>query len=271
MDLSIVIVNWNTKGLLTDCLNSILDSKPKMSYEVIVVDNGSEDGSVEAIAKFKTKLKLKVIENKSNEGYSKANNKGIRDAVGDYILLLNTDTKVVDSALDRLFNFAKDHPDAGVVGARLLNADGSLQTSCFKFPTLMSAMKEYWFGIKGSYGSYVPSGETPTAVDVVVGAAFLITPEARKRAGILNEKYFFFFEDLDYCRKVKSVGLKVYYLPEAKVIHYHGSTIRKTADADKVWKKLVPGSKIYHGLAMHYLINFVLWSGQKWRKLLNLE
>lgn len=270
MDLSIVIVNWNTKGLLVDCLNSIIASKPGMNYEVVVVDNGSEDGSVEAISKFKNNLKLTVIENKTNEGYSKANNKGIKLAAGDYIFLLNTDTKVLDKAIDKLFDFAKSHPDAGVVGARLLNSDGSLQPSCFKLPTLVGAVKEYWFGIKGSYGPYVPKGDDPVNVDAAVGAAFLITPEARKRAGILNEKYFFFFEDLDYCRKVKSAGLAVYYLPEAKIIHFHGSTVRKTADADKVWKKLVPGSKTYHGVLMHYLINFVLWSGQKWRKFLDL-
>lgn len=269
-DLSVIILNWNTKELLIDCIDSIIKSKPKVSIEVIVVDNGSTDGSVEALDRFKGKLKLTSIKNDSNLGFAKANNQGIKVSAGKYILLLNSDTLIEDEAIDKLYNFAISDKKIGVVGAKLKNRDGSTQASCFYRPTLLGAIKEYWLGIKNSYGNYVPAGENPTEVDVVAGAAFLITPQARLKVGILDEKFFFFFEDLDYCRRTWRNGLKVYYLPEAVVIHLHGSTVRKTAEADVVWKRLIPGSKLYNGILNHYLIHFVIWTSQKWKKLFSL-
>lgn len=270
LDVSIIIVNWNTKDLLLDAVNSIVRSKPKATYEIIVVDNGSEDDSVISVKKVKG-AKLTVIENKENLGFSKANNQGIKIAKGEYILLLNSDTQVKGDAIDKMLEFAEDNPDAGVVGARLLNRDESLQESVFRAPTLFNAVREYWFGEKGLYDKYVPQTDVPIAVDNVVGAAFLITPKARKAVGMLNEKYFFFWEDLDYCRAVRSAGMKVYYLPSALVYHYHGSTVRKVTDKSTAWKNLVPGSKIYYGRLMHELITFVLWTGQKFGKLIPIS
>lgn len=271
MEISIVIVNWNTKDLLLGCIKSIIASKPKMDYEVIVVDNGSTDGSVEALDIFKKKLNLKTIKNSENLGFAKANNQAINKSSGKYILLLNSDTEVKDDAITKMYNFAKTTDDAGVVGAKLISSDGATQPSCFHFPTLAGAIKHFWFGVSNAYGSFYLEGDSPQEVDAVVGACFLITPKARAKVGLINEKYFFFFEDLDYCRKVRSVGLKTYYLPSANVLHYHGSTIRKVEGTKEVWKKLIPGSKIYHGLVVHYLINFVIWTSQKWKKLLNLK
>lgn len=269
--LSIVIVNLNTKDLTVGCLRSIEKEAKDLPFEVLLTDNGSNDGSVEAFRSIKKerywKERFTLILNDFNTGYAKANNQGIRKSKGKYTLLLNNDTVVNKNSLQKLVEFAERTPGAGVVGSRLLNIDGTLQMSCYHFPTLTNAIKEYWLGKKGLFEKFAPKGSKPAVVDSVVGAAFLITPEAKKRVGILDERYFAYFEDIDYCRQTWRQGLKVYYLPESVITHYHGATFKKLADESQRWKKLVPSSKIYHGLLMHYVINAVLWLGQKWRKL----
>lgn len=270
MDLSIVIVNFNTKDLALGCIRSIEKEAKDLSFEVILVDNGSTDDSVEAFKKIKEggfwRNKLTLILNKDNLGYAKANNQGIKKAWGKYILLLNSDTIVHKDALQNLLHFAKGAPDAGVVGSKLLNIDGTLQMSCYHFPTITNAIKEYWLGKKGLFEKFAPTGKKPVSVDSVVGAAFLITPEAISRVGALDERYFAYFEDIDYCRQVWKKGLKVYYLPDSVITHYHGATFKKLAGEGERWKKLIPGSKIYHGVVRHYILNAILWIGQKCRR-----
>ncbi len=261
MDLSIIIVNFNTKKLVLDCIKSIKESGNRVKYEVIVVDNGSSE-------KFEKSDDYKLIANKENFGFSKANNIGIKNSTGEYKLLLNSDTLIKKGALDILLDFAKSKKDAGVIGAQLLNIDGSVQESVSHFPTLLGAIREFWLGEKGLFGLHTPQSKTFQEVDVVVGAAFLITPEALKKVGVLNEKYFMYFEDLDYCRKVWKSGLKVYYLPESKMVHYHGESGKAIVKPAFQWRRLIPSSKIYHGVLVHNLINFVLWTGQKFGNLI---
>lgn len=270
LDLTIVIPNYNTCDMVLDCLKSISSSVPKPSYEVIVVDNGSSDGSVESFRKLKNS-KLKIISNNENLGFSKACNLGIKVARGKYILLLNSDTLVQKNALDELVKFAKVTPDAGVVGSRLLNKDGSIQPSCFNFPTLGKTILQYWFGQKELLDKLAPAGDKPVEVDAVVGASFLITPQALKKVGKLDPRYFMFYEDLDYCRKVKSKGLKIYYLPKSNVVHYHGQSGKNIADYENQWRRLIPSSKIYFGEVNHALISFVIWSATKTKKLLGIK
>ncbi|MFZ5932581.1 MAG: glycosyltransferase family 2 protein [Patescibacteria group bacterium] len=264
MDLSVVTVNLNTKKLTLESIKSVL--KEGLNLEIIVIDNGSTDGSVEALEDLAKKKLIKLIKNYRNLGFAKANNQGMKIAKGEYILLLNNDTIVKKGAIKKLLDFAKEIKEAGVVGSKLLNIDGSLQPSCFRFPTIKNAIRQYWFGKKGLFEKYAPKGKRATSVDAVVGAVFLITPLARKKVGLLDERYFAYFEDIDYCRRVWKAGLKVYYLPEAEIIHHHGATFKKMADEEVRWKKLIPGSKIYHGIVKHYLINTVIWLGQKWQK-----
>jgi len=272
--LSIVIVNLNTKDLTLGCIRSIEKEAGDISFEVLLTDNGSNDGSVEAFKKVKEekywKDRFTLILNNSNTGYAKANNQGIKKAVGKYIMLLNNDTVVHKNALQSLLAFAEKTSDAGVVGSKLLNIDGSLQMSCYHFPTITNAIKEYWLGKKGLFEKFAPTGKNPTTVDSVVGAAFLITPEAKKRVGILDERYFAYFEDIDYCRQTWKKGLKVYYLPDSVITHYHGATFKKLANEAERWKKLIPSSKVYHGLLKHYVINAILWAGQKKNSLIKL-
>jgi len=271
VDLSIIIVSYNTKKLTLDCIKSVEKENSSLKKEIIVVDNGSKDGSAAALRELKKKSLIKLVENDENLGFSKANNQGIDKADGRYLLLLNSDTKVKKGAFKKLFKFAEKSEDAGVVSARLLNPDGSLQGSCFHFPTVKNAILEYWLGKKGLFDKFAPKGKKPVEVEATVAAAFLITPKAIKEVGLLDEKYFFYMEDLDYCRRVWRTGLKVYYLPEAEVIHYHGESGKALADEKTQWRRLIPSSKIYHGLFRHYLITAILWSGQKWQKLLKTK
>jgi GT2 family glycosyltransferase len=255
------------------CLRSIEKEAANLNFEILLIDNGSTDGSVEALRvlhkKDFWKKRLTLIFNKSNSGYSKANNQGIKKAKGEYILLLNNDTIVHKNSLQNLLEFGKKTKDAGVVGSKLLNIDGTVQESVFNFPTLTNAVKEYFFGNKNSFSKYAPSSNVPVVVDIVVGAVFLITPKALKKVGILDEKYFAYFEDTDYCRRVWKSGLKVYYNPQSIITHYHGATFNKLPQNEEAikWRRLIPSSIIYHGTIKHYLLTLVLKVGQSWRKI----
>lgn len=268
-DLSIIVVNYNTKKMILDLIESVVNEGSKTSWEMIIIDNASSDGSVEAFKKI-NKDNISFIYNSDNKGYAKANNQGIKKAKGEYILLLNSDTLVKKNALGNLISFAKKTKDAGVVGSRLYNSDGSLQMSCFNFPTIKNAFLEYFVGKKGLFDKFAHTGSNAQEVDAVVGASFLITPKAKKSVGLLDERYWAYFEDIDYCRRVYKNHLKVYYLPSSEIIHYHGVSFKKLDPNEATrWKRLIPSSKIYHGLLKHYLINSIIWLGQKWQKLLN--
>ncbi len=253
--LSVIIVNYNTDKLLSKCVASI---KRDPRVEIIVVDNASTDDSLDGIKN------VTIIRNKENMGFAKAVNQGIEVAHGKYILLLNPDTKVKPGAIEKMLEFANGHEDAGVVGPQLLNPDGSVQSSVFYFPTVWRAIAEFWFGVKKAYSKYVPKGKDAGQVDIVVGAAFLITPIALQKVGLFDERYFMYFEDFDYCLRVFEKGLKVYYLPTAEIIHYHGVSGKSQQGVQL--QRLVESSKIYHGLVSYYIIDFILWSGQKWLK-----
>jgi hypothetical protein len=185
-------------------------------------------------------------------------------------LLLNSDTEVTKNAIDELVNFAEKHDDAGVIGSQLLNKDGSIQPSVFYLPTLTRTVKQFWFKQKNYLDKYAPKSDKPVEVEAVVGASFLITPQAREKVGLLNESYFMFFEDLEYCKKVRETGLKVYYLPGSRVYHYHGASGKNVTDSDNQWRRLIPSSKTYHGLVKYYLIYFIIKSSQIAAKLVKV-
>lgn len=266
-ELSVVIVNYNTGALLARCIGSVVRAAPKA--EAVLLDNASTDGSMAAIQNFQFSIfNFKTIRNKKNFGFARAVNQGIKRAKGEYILLLNPDAVVKPGAIQKMLEFTKRTEDCGAIAPRLLNPDGTVQASVMHFPTPWRAVAEFWFGVKNTYSKYVPSGGDPRQVEAAVMAALLITPAARKKVGLLDEKYFMYYEDLDYCKRLRKAGLKVYYLPSAEVIHYHGVSGRSLAAQENQWRRLIPSSKIYHGVLMHRLINFVIWSGQKWQKLL---
>lgn len=264
MDLSIIIVSFNTKDLLRKCLLSL-----SSGVEMIIVDNGSNDGTIGMLEEMKASCSnLKTIFNQKNLGFARAVNQGIRQSSGENILLLNSDVVVKKGALAKLLVFVENHPQAGLVGGRLLNPDGSPQGSCFFLPTLWRVVKEFWFGEKGFsvVKKYVPEGKGPSEVEAVMGAVFLIPKRIFSKVGFFNERYFMYFEDLDYCRRVRKAGFKIYYLPEAEFIHFHGQSGKNIPQQTHRW--LVESSKIYHGKLNYYLITSIIWLGQKWQKLL---
>lgn len=259
MDLSIIIVSFNTKDLLKRCLESL----PSFS-EIIVVDNDSVDGTVEMLEKIKGS-KIKIIKNKENVGFAKAVNQGLRQAKGEFILLLNSDIFAKKDALAKLVSFAKDQPQTGVVGGRLLNPDGSPQGSCFYLPTLARVIKEFWFNGPSTLGKFTPQGHEPVEVEAVMGAVFLIPKKVLQKVGFFDERYFMYFEDLDYCRRIRQAGLKVFFVPKAEFVHEHGASGKSIPQQTHHW--LVESSKIYHGTGKYYLMTFVIWLGQKCQKI----
>lgn len=257
--LSIIIVSFNTKDFLYRCLESL-----DFNDEIIIVDNDSTDDSVQTINSFKFK-NLKIIVNKNNLGFAKAVNQGLKQAKGDYLLLLNSDIIVKPDSINKLIEFTEKHSEAGVVSGKLLNPDNSFQGSCFYLPTLLKVMKEFWLKGPSVLSKYVPLGKNPVEVEAVAGAVFLIPRKVLQKVGFFDERYFMYFEDLDYCRRVQRNGFRVYYLPEAEFIHAHGASGKKIPQQTQKW--LSQSSKIYHGKIKYHLITFIIWTGQRWQKL----
>lgn len=259
MNLSVIIVSFNTCKLLKNCLASFKGA------EAVVVDNASTDDSIQMVKKEFPEVKL--LKNKKNLGFARAVNQGIKAASKDYLFLLNPDTEVKPNSLEKLVNFVQKNPHAGVVGARLLNPDGSIQPSVYHLPTIWRAIKEYWFGQKGAYEKYIPESDSAIEVEAVTGAAMLIPKTTIEKVGLLDERFFMYFEDLDYCRRVLKAGLKVFYLPKAEIIHQHGVSGPST----QTYQYSVVSSKIYNGIIKYYLLTFIIWLGQKWQKILKRE
>ena len=264
MDLSIIIPSYNTKKLLKECLNSLKKNKGKLSIEIIVVDNGSTDSSVDYLKKTSKDEMIQIILLDQNWGFAGAVNKGIKEARGKFLLLLNSDTQIQKETLKKAIEFAQNHPQA-IVGLQLVNFDGSIQPSVYHFPSLRRAIKEFWLGQKDSYQKYFPKTKKAIKVDAVTGAVMFIPKKIIKKIGLFDEKYFFYFEDLDYCRRARKVGLKVYYLPPAQVFHHHGAAGKAMPEITHQW--LVESSKKYNGLVKYYLLTLIIWLGQKWRRL----
>ena len=187
------------------------------------------------------------------------------DSTYCYLILTHS---VKRHAIDSLLNFAKHTPKVGIVAPRLLNADGSVQGSVYRTPSLWRAIRQYWLLQGPILDKYSPNVDKPIEVEAVVGAAMLITPAARASVGLLDEKYFMYFEDLDYCRRMLGAGFKIYFLPSSEVVHLQGASGKMISAENNQWRRLIPSSKIYHGLLSHTLITFVIWSGTKWQRIL---
>lgn len=235
LDLSIVIVSWNTCDLLDACLQSVLAeaTAAELAAEVFVVDNHSTDRSVEMVRRSYPGVKL--IENKHNPGFAGANNQALALASGRYYLLLNPDTYVLEDGLGALVRFMDAHPEAGAAGARLLNADGSLQQSCSPEPTLT---REAWrlFHLDelkpiGAYAMDQWRADVARQVDVVQGAAMIVRAAVIEQVGLLDEGYFMYSEEVDWCTRIRRAGWQIYWTPDARIIHYGGQSARQIADA----------------------------------------
>lgn len=231
MDLSIIIVNWNTKKLLFDCLESVYRTVRKASFEVIVVDNGSTDGSVQAVSKAYPAVRL--IANTKNHGFAKANNMALKKMNGKCAVLLNSDTIVKDSAFDRMLDFMERHPQAGVCGPQLLNGDGSKQNSTGVFPTLFAEFTSKSLtriflprAYKEAFGSKDIRLMEPAIVDFIMGACMMVRKQVLDHVGMLDEDYFFFYEEIDWCFRMKKAGWHVYHIPNVEIYHFGGQSTK---------------------------------------------
>jgi GT2 family glycosyltransferase len=260
--ISIIIVTWNTAKITQKCIQTI--NKFLYNPEIIVVDNGSIDDTVKVISKEKN---VKVIENHANLGFSKANNIGLKHASSELILFMNSDIELIDDSLNKLVEYYKTKENIGIIGPKFLNPDLTTQASVFPRQTALNAFKEFWLNQKESYSKYVPNSKKPIKVWSISGGCILTNKLFFESIGGWNEKYFFYFEDMDLCRKINQVGKDVIFFPECQIIHRHGASGAKLADTNNQWRRLIPGSKKFHGLFNHYLINSIIWSGQKLKKL----
>lgn len=229
-DLSIVIVSYNTKEILHNCLKSIYDTIGNLSHEIFVVDNASRDGSPDFIEKeFKS---ITLIRNNENLGFARANNQAIRLAKGRCVLLLNSDTILKAGAAETLVRFIEKHPDAAAVGPKVLSADESLQNKGFFFPSILYSLLVL-AGINKFMDERIKRRIFPKfywdendirEVDYLEGSCLLVKREAFNTIGLLPEVYFLYFEETEWCFRAKKLRYRIWYVPAAEIIHLHSSS-----------------------------------------------
>ncbi len=276
VDLAIVIVNYNTRDLLRDCLASILASRLQGSCAVYVVDNHSGDGSAAMVrAEFPA---VRVIEQPANMGYAAANNVGLRAAGVEgaepprYVLLLNPDTLLKPDDLAQMLAFMAEHPEAGAAGPKLVRQDGSLDKACRRsFPSPENAFYRL-SGLSrlfprhprfGRYNLEYLDPDQVAEVDSIVGAFMLMPGAVLQQVGLLDERFFMYGEDIDLCYRIKERGYKVYYNPAVTVLHYKGASSRQRSTASII--AFYQAMKLFHD--KHYrartffVLNWLIYLG----------
>lgn len=241
--LSICIVTYQAQAYLQKCLRSIYENAPQASFEIIVVDNDSQDGTVEMLRDEFPQVRL--IQNQGNEGFTRPMNQAMRAAAGRCLLQLNPDTLVHPRALDLMLGFMEAHPDAGILGPKVLNPDGSLQAPCRRGDSRPWAVISYFTGLaklfpdKAFFNGYLLThrDEDQTyPVDGVSGSCMLISREVVEKIGYYDERFFAYQEDADYCLRARQAGWKVYYYPQAKITHFGGQGGSRVQPYRSIWE-----------------------------------
>ncbi|MHB8579116.1 MAG: glycosyltransferase [Ignavibacteriaceae bacterium] len=273
MDLSIIIVNYNVKEFLQNLLHSIAKATLHFSNEIIVVDNASDDGSIELIReKFPN---VKLIVNQKNLGFSKANNIGLKVASGNFLLLINPDTIVREDTFQKMLKFFEEYPEAGLAGCKILNPDGTLQLACRRsFPGPWTSFCKVTglssifpkSKIFASYNlTYLDEDQT-YEVDALSGSFMMMRREALQMVGGLDEQFFMYGEDLDLCYRIQKAGFKVFYVHSTQIIHYKGeSTKRSSIDETKIFYDAMKLFVKKH-LSSSFLVELILTSAITFRK-----
>ena len=275
---SIIIVSYNSESFIEKCLLSlranevsaaisknikIASSKtPRndgMGIEVIVFDNNSTDSTVRILDKFSD---IKLIISNENLGFAKGNNLAVKEANGEYLFFLNPDTEIDKEVLIELVEFYERTQDAGIIAPKLIMGDENIQPSVRKLPTVTGAFKEYILGIKNAYSEYVPDGDNPMEVEMVYGAAMLIKKDLFENLSGFDEKYFLYYEDADFCKRVGEYGKKIYYYPGVTIRHLVGGT-----KSDQNKDKLNYESSIkYHGVIGAFFLQLIFLISRLRRK-----
>lgn len=233
-DLSVIIVNWNVGRFLMQCLRSLQVALAGVPSEIIVVDNGSVDGSIQLVKQGFPHVRL--IANRQNAGFARANNQGIRQSRGRYVLLLNPDTVLFPNTIEQLVAFMDRTPDAGAAGCKQIYADGQWQSTCHRMITLkrevivavgLSRVFPQWV----DYGDLPQQAREPFDVDWVGGACLIARRDLIERAGLLDEKLFMYAEDADLCHRIRGCGYSVFYLPSVRIVHHRGQSASKSSES----------------------------------------
>lgn len=270
MDLSIIIVNYKTPELTVAAIASVMGSDTRYTYEIIVIDNASADQSVEQIRQQFPDVIL--LANESNVGFAKANNQGFRLAQGRYVLLLNSDTVVQEDTLEVMLNFMEDSPHVGAAGCKVVLPDGRLDKACRRgFPT-PSASFYYAFGIsklfprQPRYNQYQLSYLDPDQdypVDCLVGAFMMVRREVIEQVGGLDEDFFMYGEDIDWCYRIKQAGWQIYYYPHTRIIHYKGASSRRrpTRIIYEFHRAMILFHRKHYQSQYSFLVNGLVYTG----------
>jgi hypothetical protein len=263
--LSIIIVHYKTRELTLQCLRSIREFRPHVSHEILLIDNGSQDGIGAVVAEQFPEVRL--IETGRNDGFSQANNLGIVNVHGKYLLLLNSDTKILEPVFDRLVQYMDSHPEVGCVGPQHVGANGRHQVSYGKFPDLFSEVirkiVDYQIAlndpnIRGYLAAFCSAEQE---VDWLSGSCLLLRREALCQAGLLDEAFFMYFEDIDLCKRLRDLGWKVVYCPMSKILHYSGQSVKENILAGLVAyrQSQIHFARKHYGRRGDYLVRTVLF------------
>lgn len=247
MKLSIILVSYNTREILNNALTKVYEQTQMSDFEVIVVDNDSHDGSADMVAQFFPQAKL--IRHDQNAGFAAGNNLGITMARGDYILLLNSDAYVFDDSLIDTVNYMEAHPETGIMGPQLVCEDGSPQPSARQFPSpwqklrVLSGFESRHASYETYYDYYTSQSDIhpePRKVDWVPGTYFMIRREVIDQIGVLDERFFMYFEEVDYCLRATRAGWNVVFNPGIPIIHLGGqSSLATQKEVSRTGRQLV--------------------------------
>lgn len=259
-----MVVSYNVRDLLAACLESVHRQQLTHSFDVWVVDNASEDGSAEMVRERFPRVRL--IANADNRGFAAANNQAIRQSSGRYLLVLNPDTEILSGSLDRMIDYMDQHQDVGVLGVRLVYADGSFQHSCFRFPGLAQAFLDLFpvprlmdSTLNGRYA--LPSYEREMDIDHCLGACFML----RRAAGFeFDDSYFMYVEEIDLCWRLTQAGWKIRYVPELTVLHHAGASTRQRSRAmnEQLFRSRRRFNRRVHGPLFNAAWEAIVWSGR---------
>lgn len=278
LDLSVIVVNWKVAPLVGRLLDSIALETRGLTVEVIVIDNASRDGLATVVRSFQTRnphLPVELVQNERNLGFAAACNQGLYRARGRHLVLLNPDTRVVDGALQKMIAWLDQHPDVGVAGPRLLNEDGSIQPSVRRLPLLadqlLVMLKLHHLSLRFAplrrYLHHDFDYSRESDVEQVMGAALFIRRECLEAIGPLDERFFTWFEEVDYCKRACAAGWRVVYAPTAAVIHLGGTSFAQELTARNNLRHLSSSLKYFakhHGRTAALVLGVAFVIGLVW-------
>ena len=267
MDLSVVIVNYQTFELTRNTINSIFEYSYPFSYEILVVDNASSDDSLSKLQDY-FKDKVTFIASKENNGFAAGNNQALRIAKGRYVLLLNSDTIVWENTLEDIYNYMEEHTDVGASGCRVLLENGDLDKACKRsFPNVKNSFFRLFHIPTNSKDDNYNLDDLPDdeiyEIDCLTGAFMFMRAEALNEAGLLDETFFMYGEDIDLCYRIKKAGWKIIYYGESKITHLKGASSKKQKNKliYEFYRAMYIYYKKHHADESSFLVNIVVYIG----------